>query len=154
MKKSSSWMVTASLNLFLVSFAQAQTANMIDIGPAAGDARAYFLKDTIKQVSPTVRSARIILSYQKARFGLDKNFNDDPNQRHLSYGSTYYANCTAHTTAQSGSAMYSEGMGAGTIVKAFSADVPPAKFYQPLSQTSYDKITSVIFKTIYEYKIP
>jgi hypothetical protein len=129
MSKVSAWMVAAALSLFLVSFAQAQNANMIDIGPAAGDARAYFLKDTIKQVSPTIRSARIILSYKTARFGLDKNFNDDPNQRHLSYGSTYYANCTAHTTAQSGNALYSEGMGAGTIVKSFPNDVPPSKFY-------------------------
>jgi hypothetical protein len=65
MSKVSAWMVAAALSLFLVSFAQAQNANMIDIGPAAGDARAYFLKDTIKQVSPTIRSARIILSYIK-----------------------------------------------------------------------------------------
>jgi hypothetical protein len=65
---------------------------MVDIGPAAGgDARAYFLKDTIKQVSPTIRSARIILSYKKVRFGVDKNFNDDPSQRYLSFGTTYYA---------------------------------------------------------------
>ena len=104
---------------------------MVDIGPAAGDARAYFLKDTIKQVSPTVRSARIILSYKKARFGLDKNFNDDPNQRHLSFGTTYYTNCKSHTIAQSGSTMYSEGIGAGKIVKAFADDIPPPKFIGP-----------------------
>jgi len=154
MIKASTWAVTAILSLCFASFSEAQNANMVDIGPAAGDGRAYFLKDTIKQISPTIRSARIILSYKKARFGLDKNFNDDPNQRHLSFGSTYYANCGSRTIAQSGSTMYSEGMGAGKVVKAFPADVPPSKFYQPLSLSSYDGITSVIFKTICEYQIP
>lgn len=153
MARVSAWILTTIFSVCLVFSSKAQSPDMVDTGPAAGDGRAYFMKNTIKQISPTIRSARIILNYKKERFGLDKDFKDDPKQRHLSFGSTYYANCGAKTIAQSGSSLYSEAMGAGTVVKAFANDIPPAKFYQPLSLSSYDGITSVIFKTICEYRM-
>jgi hypothetical protein len=132
MARISTWILTSIFSVCLILSSKAQSPDIVDIGPAAGDGRAYFLKSTFKQISPTVRSARIILNYKKERFGLDKDFKDDPKQRHLSYGSTYYANCSAKTIAQSGNALYSDAMGAGAVVKAFANDIPPPKFYQSL----------------------
>lgn len=156
MTKLSLSIAVAILNLSMVSLSLAQSTNIVDLGSAAGgDPHGYLLVETIKAVSGAIRSAVVILDYKTAsfgRFGIDQNFREDPNQRHLSIRVTHYADCNARTTAAAGLTMYSDHMGVGDIVRSFPDEVPSSKLYFSLD-LSRDAFTNVIFKTICNYDI-
>ena len=133
----------------------AQTPTMILIGRGAGgSANAYFLADTFRQIDARTRSAEIVLSYDKPRFGMTADYKDDPEQRFMSFKSTYYVHCAEGLMATAYDRQYSEPMGAGMVVGKINSDAPPqeAWYRKPTDIYPAYPIETTTVKKICEYQ--
>lgn len=138
-----------------VAAVQAQTSKLVFIGRGAGgSADTYFLADTFRIIDSRTRSAEIVLSYDKPRLGLTPDYQDDPNQRFMSYKSTYYVHCADGLMATAYDTQLSEPKGEGAVVGKIEGNAPPqeAWYRKPTDIYPAFPIETTIVKTICAYK--